>query len=505
MHSNKARGIDLKRSKGRRKIKTSAQQPKGFLILFIVTVSESFSIYGVRGVFILYLSSELFFNDHNAYGAYGAFGALLYSLPFLGGLLADLGFGLRRAIIAGSLIMILGFVILLCPVQNSFYIGIGMVICGYAFFKPNLTSLLGKLYQDKDPRRDAGFSLFFVASNVGAFSAPLICGYIGYAYSWSYAFGLAGIGMMAALLIFLKWADLFKAYDQNISNHTFTKLGKLKFRNIIYFGLFPLIAALSFLMGHRDWMSILMPASFGAVVIWLLKLAFKCPQKERSNIFTLLILLGFVLAFDVCFEQAWSSINFFVDRVVARNVYGFEIPASWFLGINPLLVIFFGPLFSALWLKLEQRRYPISVEIKFMAGLMALAFGFIGFYLGAQMPDSHGLVNPLWIFLGYALHTIGELCIIPVGISMVSKLSPKNYASTFMGFWYLVWAFSHYLAGQVAKLTALHPEEEAFNSMKYLKMYGDVFLYMTAILLVLSLLLLLLRPYLRPVLKRVED
>jgi POT family proton-dependent oligopeptide transporter len=481
-----------------------SHQPKPFPILFMVGMWESFSIYGLRALFTLYLASELLIGDHNAYGVYGAFGALLYSLPFLGGLISDRGLGLRRSIIMGSLIMIAGFTVLLLPMQNAFYGGIGIIICGYAFFKPNITSLLGKLYQDKDPRRDSGFSLFFVASNLGGLIAPLVCGYVAYAYNWSYAFALTSLGMTVGLLTFLKGARLFRPYDQNIQNQKFKKLGHLNVRHLIYLGLFPLIYILPFLMSHSEWMNLLMPLSFGLVMIWILRLALRNPPQERANILTLLVLLRFVLVFDVCFEQAWSSLNFLVERAVARTFKGFEIPPAWFLGINPFLVVILGPLFSSLWLKLEYHKYHLSVDLKFMIGLFTLTLGFIALYVGTQLPDPCGLINPLWVFLGHTFHTIGELCIIPVGISMVSKLAPKNYKSTFMGFWLFIWAFSHYLGGHVARLTTFTTVEAAGDLWKCRAIYSDIFWYIIIILLCLCLVLWIIRPYLRSTLKRVE-
>jgi POT family proton-dependent oligopeptide transporter len=480
------------------------RQPKPFSTLFMVGMWESFSIYGLRALFTLYLASELLFSDHKAYEVYGAFGALLYSLPFVGGLISDRGLGLRRSIIMGSLIMILGFAILLLPFQNAFALGIGMIICGYAFFKPNLTSLLGKLYHAKDPRRDAGFSLVFAAANFGAFISPLACGYVVCNYSWKYAFALTSCGIILGFLIFLKKFNLFSPYDEDIQKQKFITIYGLSFKNLIYLGLLPIILILAFLIGNSHWMSLIMPLTFGGVMVWLLRLAFRSSPQERANIWTLLILLGFVLIFDICFEQAWSSINFLIERAVARTIYEFEVPTAWFLGINPLLVVFLGPLFSSLWLTLDQRKYHISVEIKFIIGLLTLAVGFGGLFVGTQLPNSAGLINPGWIFFAYAFHTIGELCIIPVGISMVSKLAPPNYASTFMGLWYFIWAFSHYLGGQVAKLTAITNLEEAYNFVKYRSTYGNIFWYMTIILVGLSLILTIIRPYLQPTLKRVE-
>ncbi|MBL0942194.1 MAG: peptide MFS transporter [Alphaproteobacteria bacterium] len=479
-----------------------ANQPKPFSTLFIMGMWESFSIYGLRALFALYLASELFFSDHKAYEVYGTFGALLYSLPFIGGWISDRGLGLRRSIIMGSLIMIVGFAVLLLPFQNAFYSGMGMIICGYAFFKPNLTSMLGKIYQTKDLRRDAGFSLVFAASNGGAFISPLICGYIAYHYSWKYAFAITSTGIIGGLLIFLKKFNLFASYDQEIHNRQFLKFYGVSFKNLIYLSILPVIFILSLLIGNSEWMNLIMPLTFCLIMIWLLKLAFRSSRQERSNIFTLLVLLGFVLIFDICFEQAWSSINFLVERAVARTIYGFKIPTAWFLGINPLLVVILAPLFSMLWFKLAQHKYHISVEIKFIIGLLTLALGFAGLFAGTKLPDSSGLVNPWWIFFGYAFHTIGELCIIPVGISMVSKLAPSHYASTFMGFWYFIWAFSHYLGGQVAKLTSTNDIKEICNLLKCRTSYGDIFGYMAFVLVGLSLLLLAFRPYLRPTFPR---
>jgi len=409
-------------------------QPKGLWILSFTAIWERFSYYGMRAFLILYMANDILnpanrrahlgglgFTDANAGFVYGTFTSMCYLLPLLGGFLADRFIGKRKSVIIGGLLIMFGHFTLAADINvNSFFIGLTLLAFGNGFFKPNCSSMIGDLYAPGDKRRDSGFTIFYMLFNGGAFFAPLLCGYFGETYGFRYGFMIAGFAMMTGLIIYIIAAQRFLGdigkypiYKQNKENNVENK---------------PLT------------------------------------KQEKDRILVIMILLFFVTFFWAGFEQAGTTLNLYTDHFIDKTIFGWTMPTSWFQAINPVFIVILGSSFAALWVWLAKKGKNPSTPVKMGLGMIALGIGYL-FMVGAVLqrggnnPDTAIKASLIWIIVTYLFHTIGELCLSPIGLSMVSKLAPVKYSSLFMGLWFTSSAVANFISGAivgvVAKLGAL--------------------------------------------------
>ncbi len=504
--------------------------PAGLFVLFFVELWERFSFYGMRALLILYMTKELMFGDSFSYGVYGAYGALVYATPIIGGMLADRVLGYKKAITLGGVLMALGHFAmtfdhttlqyLLGPMASStgeanllaiemagtsfhlkttifFYGALALLIIGNGFFKPNISSLVGKLYDDDEVdegKRDAGFTIFYMGINIGAFLAPILPGAIGEMYGWHYGFGMAGVGMVLGLIIFLYYQYILGDHGGPPDQERFERWGLA-----IYIGSFLSVPGIALLVFAHGSLSLVLAAAGIIVYGGLLYYAFTKDKKARDRLLVILVLVFFSMTFWAFFEQAGSSINLFTDRNVDRVVFGWEIPASAFQSVNPAFIIALAPLFSMLWEGLNDAEIEPSTPVKFALGLLQLSAGFGVLVLGIQFAGPEGMVALGFLLVGYMLHTTGELCLSPVGLSMVTKLSPKETVGLVMGAWFLSSSFAHYIAGLFAKLASA-PEGGQMEQMaatERLPIYAELFGTIALIALAVGIVCLLLSPKLK--------
>lgn len=630
--------------------------PTGLFTLFFAEMWERFSYYGMRALLVFYMMKGfLGYNDSRAYTVYGAYTALVYMTPFIGGLLADKLLGQRIAVIIGGLLMAAGHLLMGVENPGAFYLAMALLIVGNGFFKPNISTIVGTLYPAGSHLRDGGFTIFYMGVNLGAAMSPLLCGYIGETYGWHYGFGLATIGMMIGLAVFIMpdfvtqaligtgamgavFALLYYRPDNTtaimwnafvavclalagaISITALARGGlptaagaakktvSLKTVVIVLLGTF---VAIAFLMQFVSGFSLLTsdkqpvqliasstidefkkggtltkiaavfleeiskPAGLLLTVTGILAFGyliiktFVLDTIARHRMFVVLTLTFFSMLFWAFFEQAGSSLNNFADRNVDRvaesrtipeddvgetiriqptqeqlgysngdvlftldqlnalratdankeNV-GFEIEwnvskdnvgmgvatrseelaASMFQSVNAVCILIFGLVFTSLWTFLGARGLEPPTPVKFALGLIQLGLGFAVFWYGAHVSDSRGMVAASWLVLGYVLHTTGELCLSPVGLSMITKLSPKVLVSTVMGAWFLATAFSQYLAAIISQFTGV---EQSGGDKKVIPIpletvhvYGDVFLQIAIAAGVCGVICLLISPVL---------
>jgi POT family proton-dependent oligopeptide transporter len=651
--------------------------PVGLYTLFFAEMWERFSFYGMRALLVLYMIKDFMAkSDKEAYAVYGAYTALVYATPFIGGMLADRLLGMRRAVILGGLLMAAGHLLMTVRDETAFYYALALLIVGNGFFKPNISTIVGTLYPAGSPRRDGGFTIFYMGINLGAALAPLICGFVGERYGWHYGFGLATVGMLTGVAVFvapvrltqiliLGGALLTAASMLFIQKNPYEymanvvvaaalvlsavvafvainrggipegagappdkaalqrKIGPLRADFACYLGallsvpVFALLVARNALAGY-------VLAAFGTVAIGsLIVEAMRRDKVERDRLFVVLILMVFSMLFWTFFEQAGSSMNNFADRNVDRvlqdrevsqdevgsqirfrispvtndpelvelppltqeqlgrqndspemaeritrairflesqkeqearlsddelaeviervnpagplsfsaltalrdaagrdnvdsdlrtlewqfatdnvgmGIGGEETPASVLQAANPIYILVFGVVFTMLWPFLAERGIDPSTPVKFGLGLLQLGLGFVAVWYGAQQSNSVGMVAVPWLLLAYLLHTTGELCLSPIGLSMVTKLSPKQIVSTVMGAWFLATAFSQYLAAEIAKLTGVGHEEGGPQVIPppigTVNLYGDVFGIIAIAAIVSALICFALSPLL---------
>ncbi len=457
--------------------------PKGLYVLFGAEMFERLCYYGMRGLLILYLTKALMQGDEKAIGIYGAFTALVYAAPVWGGKLADTVLGYRRAVIFGGIVMALGEFMILGGTEFWLFLGMSAIIVGNGYFKANISTIVGKLYKDGDPMRDSGFTIFYMGINLGALLATLAIAPIGETFGFQWGFGLAGVGMLLGVFIFIKGQDKLEGHGEAPDPEVLRKWGIP-----VYVGSILAIPVLFALINYgrdihflgQDLLFYLLIGLLLFVCFNLLRAGFQGDKVQRDRIIVLMILMTFNVVFWACFEQAGSSLTLFADRNVDRDVFGlYEMPASQTQFFNPLFIILFGSIFSVMWVRLSAIGKNPNIPVKFGLGIIQLGLGYLLLLVGAAFAGEAAKV-PLFILgLMYLLHTTGELFLSPIGLSMVTKLAPKHMTGSAMGAWFLSFAFSMYVAAALAKLTgseggAAVDLTPADGLAQYVGMYGKM-------------------------------
>jgi len=493
--------------------------PKALFYLFFTELWERFSYYGMRAILVLYMTSELIkgakggfgFEDAKAYGIYAAYGALVYTTPILGGLIADKIMGFRKAIIWGAILMAAGqFTLMLpginlnlgsfalnLPDVNFFFTGLALLIIGNGFFKPNISSLIGKFYGEGDPRRDGAFTLFYMGINIGAFLTPLTCGTIGELEGWKYGFMLAGIGMVAGLIIFLigkannAYQDKGYMSEEAVKLNEEKKIVGMKPINFVYLASFLAIPLIWLLINHNEVVDILLAFIGVGMIIFIFIMSFRYDVAPRQRLWVIIMLLIFTAIFWSFFELAGSALTLFTDRNVDKTImlFGneFTLTTTFFIAINPLCIMFFAPIYSWMWLKLGKAKIEPPAPVKFAIGLILLGVGFLVLNLGKGAAVG-GMVAAIFVILMYLFHTLGELALSPVGLSMVTKLAPAKLVGFIMGFWFLSSAIAHQAGKHIANATAvdesmsvvdtMNKSLEVFTSLGFIAMGSGVLLFL---------------------------
>ena len=432
--------------------------PKGLFICFATEMWERFSYYGMRALLILYLTKHWQFTDAASYLIYGAYTSLVYIMPVFGGMLADQILGSKKAVTYGAILLVFGHLGMTVESNEQiFYLSLALIVSGVGFLKPNISTMVGALYEEGDPRRDSGFTIFYMGINIGAFTATLLCGYLGEEVGWAYGFGAAGIGMLLGLIIFLWGQKYLEGLAEPPSEKYMTKVSGVSYENWAYISGVIMVLITWFLVQNSQLVGQLL-GGFGAIFIgaWLLYALFKCAPEERDRLIVVGILILFSLIFWALFEQAGSSLNILTDRGVDRVIFGWEVPASMFQSLNAGFIFTIAPLFALLWIALAKRNMEPSTPIKFSIGIVLVGLGFLALVYGMQSSEALQ-TGVIWIVLIYFLHTLGELCLSPVGLSSVTKLSPQRIVGFMMGMWFFASAAGNYVAGLIAKGTAGDP------------------------------------------------
>lgn len=491
--------------------------PRGLFYLFFAELWERFSFYGMRALLVLYMVNNLFVDQANrddiAFGIYAAYGALVYATPVIGGMIADRLIGFRRAIILGAVLMALGHFALAIEHPLFFYGALALLIVGNGFFKPNISTLVGTLYREGDPRRDAGFTIFYMGINIGAMVSPLVCGWLALQYGWHYGFGAAGVGMLLGLVFFWYGArsgvfgerglppnpEAVKEKVAGISRGTWV--------TILSFVVLPVFALLVFHgeldlpgLGRVNFTGELIGYAINylllpVILIILLWTMYKSSKVERERLIVVVLLTFFITVFWSFFEQSGSSITLFAERNVNLSL----LNAAQTNSINPAFIVLFAIPFSAIWLWLSRLRMNPYTPVKFALGIAQLGLGFLIFAWSANFADAEGRVPMLFLVLGYLFITTGELFISPVGLSKVTELSPKKILAFIMGVWFLSSSFAHHIAGVIAKLTSVAPAEggEEVSGFDSLYTYTGIFEQIGYVALGFAVLALIMTPLMK--------
>ncbi|MFY0642992.1 MAG: peptide MFS transporter [Bacteroidia bacterium] len=433
--------------------------PKGLMTLFFSEMWERFCYYGMRTLLTLFLVKSLMKGDAEAALIYGAYTGLVYAAPILGGRLADRFLGYRYAVMLGAVLMAIGEFLILGGTEHFLLIGMGALIIGNGYFKANISTIVGKLYKDNDPRRDSGFTIFYIGINIGALLATTVVAFVGETYGFDKGFGLAGLGMLAGFFIFWSGRKQYAAAPGLEITEAGKKkvVGPLNMTQLITVGSLALIPLCYVLIMNNQWLNLIFLGLFILIAYSLISAGIKEDRQEGTTIWkdrmiSLVIFMIINVVFWACFEQAGTSLTLFADRNVDRMIFGWEMPASMTQFFNPFFIIVFGSLFSMMWVKLSKLGKNPNIPLKFALGILQLGLGFLLTYVGYKLADNNLVPLIILVFL-YMLHTTGELFLSPIGLSMVTKLSPKKMAGTAMGAWFLSFAIANLLGGQIAALT----------------------------------------------------
>ena len=375
--------------------------PKGLYLLFCVEMWERFSFYGMRALLVLYMIQELMYSSQRAGNIYGLYTGLVYLTPLLGGYLADRFFGQRKCITTGGILMAVGLFVLAFFPKSFFLFALFLMIAANGFFKSNISSVLGLLYEDEKEKKDAAFTVFYMGINFGAFLSPLICGTLAVKYGFTWGFASAGIGMLIGLLFY----KLFE--NKWLGDAGMVPVNKMN-----------------------------IPETVTETAV----------NDDNKKLAALVVLMLFTIPFWICFEQAGSSLTLFAEYKVNRLFFGHEIPTGYFQSLNPLYIITLAPLMSLLWEWLREKgKEPTSVE-KFAIALFLMSVSYFILIFTGFMPNG-SLLSPLWLVLVYFVMTLSELCLSPIGLSLVSKLAPRKFLSLTMGCWFLTCFIGDTIAG----------------------------------------------------------
>ena len=399
--------------------------PKGLFVLFLTEMWERFSYYGMRALLVYYMIKQLMFTQGQASQIYGIYTGLVYLTPVLGGILADRALGQRRAVILGAVLMAVGHFLMAC--QSAFFPALFFLILGNGAFKPNISTQVGNLYPPGDPRRDRAFSIFYVGINLGAFFSPLVCGTLGEIYGWHYGFGAAGVGMVVGLSIYLlgqRWLAPDNLMDRKVSEE----------------GALPPLTT-----------------------------------EEKSRVWGLIAVCLVSVAFWAAYEQQGNTLALWVDTNTDRHLFGWEFPASWFQSLNPALVFLCTPGIIKFWAWQSRKNTEPSAVAKMAFGCVLLASGFLVMVPAARLYAAEGTpVSVLWLFFCTFLVTLGELYLSPVGLSLVTKLSPARMVSMMMGVWFLSAFVGNYAAGFLGHYWETMPKDVFFIMIATIALFAGL-------------------------------
>lgn len=453
--------------------------PAGLSTLFFTEMWERASYYGMRALLVLFMTKAVIdggmgMDDKTAGVIYGLYTAFVYLVSLPGGWIADRLLGAQKSVLVGGIIItaghftmalpaILGFVGMTVSDAACFYLGLVLVVIGTGFLKPNVSALVGEMYPDGGARRDAGFTLFYMGINLGAVIGPLVCGYLGEKVNWHLGFGAAGVGMLFGVIQYkLTLKDMGTAGSRpTVSRADVKKWGGVDpgwylvgggIAAIFIAAALGLTGVVSF--DPEALAEVVKYAIISVVVLFFgyVLLFGGLDSTERKRTVVIMILAFASVMFWAGFEQAGSSLNIFADRHTDRGLgfINFEIPASWYQSLNPFFIVTLAPVFAWIWVSLAKRLLEPSMPVKFAIGLILLGLGFLVMVFAAKIAVGGGSAAPFWLILTYLLHTMGELCLSPVGLSSVTKLAPKRYTSQMMGMWFVATSFGNLTAGLIA-------------------------------------------------------
>ena len=474
--------------------------PRGLSTLFFTEMWERFSYYGMRALLLLYMTAPLTagglgFDTATGGAIYGLYTSMVYLATMPGGWIADRLIGPRRAVLYGGIFIAAGHFSMALSLLPLFYLGLFLIVIGTGLLKGNVSVIVGKLYTTGDNRRDAGFSIFYMGINLGAFIAPLICGYLGQEIAWHYGFGAAGVGMLLGVIQYVLGGNALGDAGVEPASATPQERARWRSQAMLWGGLLLTIAAVIGIGGYTGALPITPTQVADAAGVMLLGIVFgffgwlylsgEWTPDERKRLYVIGVLFLAASIFWSLFEQAGSTLNLFARDQTRNSVFGADFPSSWFQSMNSMFLILFAPVMAWVWIRLSAAGKEPSTPMKFAWGLVFAGLGFAILVPPAQAEGQ--LASPLWLTATYFLHTIGELLLSPVGLSAMTVLAPARIGGLMMGVWFLATSVGNFISGRVSGL---------YEAMALPTLFGTV----AAIAIVFGVLLMVLTPAMRSLL-----
>ena len=474
------------------------RHPKGLKFLFFAEMWERFSFYGLSALLILYMTQRLDFSDGNAALVFGSYVTYLYITTALGGVLADRIIGYRRCVLIGGISIMTGHIILSLfgDSTTALYLGLGCISAGTGFFKSNVSTMVGRLYDEKEALRNSGFAYFYTGINFGSVLATFIVGYVGEKIGWHYGFILAAFGMAMGLIVFERGK---KYFPKSCDNPNFSVMNKRLIPGITVWRLILLSVVFfaivfGYLIANPTESMVIISLSGIGLLIYLGILWKSLTSGQKGRIAVLLILSIFMLFYWSLSNQTSMSIPLFIQSSVNLNVFGYQLPVTTVMGIQLTLLVIITPFFGVLWQKLATVKKEPSDEIKFVLSLFFLAFAFLFLALGGYSASTNfGYASIAWVSLCYLMLVFGELCISPVGLALVTRVAPNHLKSTMMGVW---WTISAY-AGFFGALIAAHIMKNVHTVEHPASIYATGYFQLFIAAIIMAILLTILLPFLK--------
>jgi POT family proton-dependent oligopeptide transporter len=448
------------------------KQPKGLYLLFFTELWERFGFYTLQTIIILYMTKGLFLPDTQANLLYAAFSALLYLTPTIGGYLADRYLGFQRSITIGGVLFVIAYILCAFQSRTIFFIGLGTLICANGLFKPSVSSIVGELYQKDDPRREGGFTLFYMGINVGALIPPLIAGTLVAHYGWHAGFILAAVGMMIGQLIFSFGKRYLRdAGLQPQCNRTLKSPNKL-FYGLLFLGIIAVIGLCQLAFHYPEIANSVVIIASVATLLIVGFFMLKEPLEQRNRMIASLVLILISVIFWAIYNQTFTSLMLFADRNMDKQILGIPLNAEATQFFNPFFIIALSPILSRLWIRMDRQSLNPSIQMKFSLGVLFMCFGLAVLAIGAQFFGDNGMTSPWWLVSSYCMQTIGELLISPIGLAMITVLCPRHLVGMMMGVWFFAQAASSAIAGILANVAAV---PENLSAVASLPIYSHAF------------------------------
>jgi len=576
--------------------------PKGLYVCFTTELWERFSFYGMKYLLLLYLTKYHLFTDEAGLDVLGSYAGLVYALPLIGGMIADRFLGMRKSVLFGGILLSLGHILMAVEgfqainyaagtaltndltlasgevlaagtilseaimfrdteALKVFYLALALIVMGVGYLKPNISTIVGKLYSIDDPRRDSGFTIFYMGINIGSFTATLLCGWLGETFGWKYGFGAAGIGMIFGLFTFMYGQKYLMGHAEPSEPEKLKKsfLGPINVEWSIYLLSLPMLGVLWLLVQHEPVVLLTQNVFLIIAIVGLILYSMVHTKQDQNNTVaysiaaiaaiaaiyavgvnlhfipgseslaenvlygSIVLIVGFVIygfmthnsaefgrtvvlmililstiVFWALFEQSAGSMTLYADRVVDRSLGNTTFTAAQFGSLNAGFIMLLAIPFAALWTWLAKRQLEPSTPVKFGLGIFQAGLGFGALVLGGQFPDQAGQVAMIWLILAYLLHTTGELCLSPVGLSAVTKLSIPNVVGVSMGTWFLATALSETVATRIGKMAAISSHSgEVTSSADALTTYTQLFEFLMWFGLGAGAFMIIISPILR--------